>query len=67
MASELEKTLRFGSKSIYNPNKNNISADEYIEEKMKLALEKFDPAEIPPTYMYVSVSGVIQSGTVSSP
>ncbi len=41
-----------------------LTAEEAIEVDRKKAMEPFEPERIPPTFMYVSVNGVIQSGNV---
>lgn len=56
---------RFGGETTYTRRGKQFSAQEKLEMDMKNALEPFEPDKIPPTFMYVSVSGIIQSGSVS--
>ena len=56
---------RFGGKSNYTRRENQLTAQEALEIDKKKALEPFEPEKLPPTFMYVSVAGIIQSGSVS--
>lgn len=63
----LKSSTRFGGSkgvSTYAGRKKQKTAHEVLEDLKEKALETFDPEKIPPTYMYVSISGLIQSGTV---
>ena len=64
--SAISKSTRFGGalKNVYKRRKKELTADEALDVLAKQALEKFDPEKIPPTYMYVCISGIIQSGQV---
>jgi hypothetical protein len=57
---------RFGGKTNYSRREKKLSAQEALEMDKKKALESFEPEKMPPTFMYVSVSGIIQSGSVSA-
>lgn len=66
----VKSSSRFGGAkgmSTYAGRKKQKKPHEILEDLKDRALEKFDPEKIPPTFMYVSVSGLIQSGTVSTP
>lgn len=62
----LKSSGRFGkSMNAFSGRKKEKTPHEVLEDLKEKALEKFDPEKIPPTFMYVSVSGLIQSGTVN--
>ena len=56
---------RFGRTTNQYKRQKKLTAEEALELDKKKALEPFQPEKIPPTFMYVSVSGIIQSGSVS--
>lgn len=64
----LKSSTRFGASrggiNSFTGRKKQKTAQEVLEEIKDKALETFDPEKIPPTYMYISISGLIQSGTV---
>ena len=59
------KSKRFGGATNYSRREKQLTGQEALELDKKKALEKFEPEKLPPTFMYVSVSGIIQSGSVS--
>lgn len=63
----IKSSGRFGGTrgmSNYAGRKKQKKPNEILEDLKDKALEKYDPEKVPPTFMYVSISGLIQSGTV---
>ena len=65
-ANNFGQSRRFGGTSVYTRKEKALTAEELLENDKNLALEPFDPEKLPLTFMYVSVSGVVQSGSVSN-
>ena len=62
--SNLFASKRFGGQSNFLRQEKPLTAEEALEIDKAKALEFFEPYKIPPTFMYVSISGIIKSGNV---